>query len=243
MSKLRERLRGAMRRGGGPLGFGSPGRNAGARRHLVVMTAVADAEAARAAAEAGADALLFEGALDGLAAAVQAAPDVPVGCRVDAATAADAKRVADAGADFFVFDDARTDAAALLDRRLGHVLQLPEAAPDDDYLRLLQPLDLDALLLPVGAVEMTVREQLQTRRIAQLAWKPLIVPVDPSASAALLEIWRNAGAPIVLVSRDDAPRVAQLLETATAVPPPHEPNDERPHPLLPRSAAPGRPDD
>ena len=234
MSKLRERISSTRERRSAPFGFGPRSRTTESQRHVLVLADVDGAEAASQAVAAGADALL-SGA-DGIEAAVEAADGRPVGARVDAATSDGADALIEAGADFLAFDDAQTEAAALLRPELGHVALLADASAAEEELRLLQPLDLDAILLPSARAAATVRDQLLTRRIAELTRKPLIVPVDASVDATQLEVWRDAGALVALVS-GDAEAVAAVVAAAAAVPAPRERREDRPNALVPSPAA------
>ena len=238
MSKLRDRIRRTFQRRAAPIGFAPRGRGADAHRYLLVMAEVAGAAEAEAAAAAGADALLHRGGAEGFAAVAAAAGGLPAGARAEAASAADADALIEAGADFLVFDDARTEAAALFREELGHVALLGDRGASDDELRLLQPLDLDALLIPAREGPLSVRDQLRVRRIAELARKPLIAPVSADAAAETLRVWRDAGAPAVLASGADADALARLAAAASAVPAPRARREERPDPLVP-AAAPG----
>ena len=243
MSKLRDRIRRTFQSRAAPLGFAPRDRGADAHRYLLVMAEVAGPGEAAAAAAAGADALLRRGGADGFAAFAAAAGGLPAGARVEAARAADADALIEAGADFLVFDDARTEAAALFREELGHVGLLADAEAGDDDLRLLQPLDLDALLIPAREGPLRVRDQLRVRRIAELARKPLIAPVDADAAAETLRVWRDAGAPVVLASGADADALARLAAAARAVPAPRARSTERPDPLVPATARGGHDED
>ena len=237
MSKLRDRIRRTFQRRPGPLGFAPRTRQADDHRYVIVIAEVGDADAASAAANAGVDALLHSEGSDGIAAVIEAAGDLPVGARLEAASAGDADALIEAGADFLVFDDAQTEAAALLRDELGHVVLLGDAAASEEELRLLQPLDLDAILIPTHAGSLSVRDQLHTRRIAELTRKPLIVPVSADATAEALRVLRDAGAPAVLAS-GDAADLNGIVAAASEVPAPRERREERPDPLLPAAAAP-----
>ena len=237
MSKLRDRIRRTFQRRPGPLGFAPRGRQADDHRYVIVIAEVGDADAASAAASAGVDALLHSEGSDGIAAVIEAAGDLPVGARLEAASAGDADALIEAGADFLVFDDAQTEAAALLRDELGHVGLLGDAGASEEELRLLQPLDLDAILIPLHAGSLSVRGQLQTRRIAELTRKPLIVPVAADATAEALRVLRDAGAPAVLAS-GAAADLEGIVAAASEVPAPRERREERPDPLLPAAAAP-----
>jgi hypothetical protein len=243
MSKLRERIRSALQPRPAPLGFGPRGRAIETHRNVLVLAEVADAAAAAGAIAAGVDALLFSNGASGVAGLVEAAGDLPLGARVPAATAADADALLAAGVDFLVFDDAQTEAAALLGPDLGHVALLAEAlataAAAEDELRLLHPLDLDAILIPAARGPITVRDQLVTRRIAELTRKSLIVPVDSAVTATQLEVWRDAGAPAVLASGADRAGLERLVAAANDVPAARERREERPDALVPSAGAGG----
>ena len=234
MSKLRERIRSTRERRSVPFGFGPRGREAESQRHMLVLAEVADADSAAAATSAGAAGGRAGG--DGSVAVGEAADGTPVGARVEAATSAGADALIEAGADFLVFDDAQTEAAALLRPELGHVALLTDAAAAEEDLRLLQPLDLDAILLPSARAAATVRDQLLTRRIAELTRKPLVVPVDGSVDATQLEVWRDAGAFVALVA-GDAAAVEAVVAAAAAVPAPRERREDRPNALVPSPAS------
>ena len=241
MSKLRDRIRNAALRRRGGLGF-APAPDAAGGGHVLVLAEVTDAAGARSAAEAGAAALLYAGDHSAVGAVVEAATGLPVGCRLEAATGQQAATVADADADFFVFDDGRASAEALLERRLGCVLLL-DREPDEERLRMLATLDLDAVLIPGPLSTPTVRDQIRLRRIFELARAPLVIPADGAVPASTLEVWRDAGAPAVLVPGDRLDTLAAVIQAASEVPPPRPRREERPDPLLPAIGAAAGDDD
>ena len=130
----------------------------------------------------------------------------------------------------------RASADSLLERQLGHVLQL-DGDPDEERLRMLAPLDLDAILLPAAAETLTVRDQLRLRRVVELARAPLVLPTASAAPPSMLEVWRDAGAAGVLVPAGPRDLLAAIVAAANELPPPRERNDERPDPLVPAAAA------
>ena len=77
-----------------------------------------------------------------------------------------------------------------------------------------------------------MRDQLLTRRIADLTRKPLIVSVDGSVDATQLEVWRDAGALVALVA-GDAAAVEAVVAAAAAVPAPRGHRGDRPNALVP----------
>jgi hypothetical protein len=231
MSKLRERIREAARRRPVTMGFAT-GRSAegAAKPALLVAAEASDAAAVTSAIERGAGAILYTGDPDGLAAAVNAANGTPVGRRVDAATSADASALVEAGADFIVFDASTTAAEALGDRKLGHVLVL-RGAPTEEELRLLGPLDVEAVLIDEPAAGLTIRDQLLLRRVAAGLRAPLAVQVLREAPSSELEVWRDAGAGMLLVAANGP--IESIVEAARGLRPPHERGEERPAPLIP----------
>ncbi len=231
MSKLRQRLRDTARRRRAAIGF-LPTADAGASSHVLVVAEVSDAAAATAATEAGAGALVFSD--PALAKPIsEAAGETPGGCRIEDATPDQAEALAEAGADFLIFDDARTAAATLRERRLGRVLML-DAGADEERLRSLASLDLDALLLTDVAETLTVRDQLALRRIVELTHKPLMAQISGEVSTATLEVWRDSGMPAVLVAATPDGLLAKVVAAAAEVgPPPEPPSEERVDPLLP----------
>lgn len=231
MSKLRDRIRDTATPRREPIGFTRTAPAAGSS-HVLVIAEVTDAAGARTAVEAGADALLHTGDTDALAAVVQAAGTTPAGCRLEDASPDSAAAAVEAGADFFLFDAARSDARSLLQRDVGHVLLL-DGSPDEDGLRALSPLDLDAILVPPPPAAMTVRDQLSLRRVADLVRAPLIVPLSAAVGASALEVWRDSGAPAVLLASAAAEALPAILEAARAVPPPRERTRDPSMTLLP----------
>jgi len=247
MSKLRDRIRDIARRRPAAIGFATSRASETRSRQLLVIAEADDAGTTGRAAAAGADAIVFTGSLDRLSDIVANAGTAIVGARVDSATAQDAAALSAAGGDFLVCTDEHTEAAAMLDQKLGYVLIAPvpiapalqAPATHDDALRLLRPLDLDGLMLPALPERMTVRQQLHARRLSELARKPLFVRVEGPVSATALELWRDAGVVAVVTHTDN---VASLIEAADAVPPPRQPRD-RPDAVLPSVRAASLDDD
>ena len=236
MSKLRERIRESGQRR--TRSFGFVRREDGpAIPQLLVMAEVADAAAAAAALEGGARALLFTGDRAQLAELVAASNGTPVGARIDAATRDDTKALLEAGADFLVFDAAQTVAEALLERKLGRVVVAPASAADDD-LKRYGALDLDAVLVGDPGASLSVHGQLEMRRLAEYTRAPLAVLVNAAVPSAGLEVWRNGGASLVVLSGAASGALKEIVEAVTAVPPPPEPEtQDRATPLVPQQAA------
>lgn len=238
MSKLRDRIADTRHRRTARLGFATSAAEATRQSGIVVLAEVTDAEAARTAIDGGATALLItiDGDAADIRAIVEIAGDAPVGVRREHATASEVSAFVDAGADFLVFDAAQTAADALLETALGHLLLLPDGASDDE-LRLLAPLDLDAIALPAPDEAMTVRAQLQMRRVAELTRSRLLVPAAGDIDTRTLEVWRDGGVAIVLVPSSAATSLASTVAAAAELRPPRERSDERPMALVPAAAS------
>jgi hypothetical protein len=173
---------------------------------------------------------------------VKAAPNAVVGWRVDGATPEDVTAIRDSGAHFLVCVDEQTDALALTDNRIGYVLVAPasSATPaftDDDrdsHLRSYRALDLDGVLFGGLPETMSVRQQLQSRRLGELVRKPLFIHVNNAVSAKTLELWRDTGVALVLGA---ASLTAELAKAADAVPEPRRREQERGEAILPAPPA------
>lgn len=241
MSSFRTRLRQtAQSSRGRQMGFAAAAAPAESPRLMVVAIAD-DASAVPDLIEAGATAFVTT-SLDSLGALVEAAGDLPVGVRIDAATVAEAERAREAGADFIAFDDAKTEAEALLEPKPGRVL-LIEAGIDEDRLRALSGMRLDAIIVAPPAQPLMVREQLALRRIAEATSAPLIAPTAEAPTTATLHAWRNAGTLAVLVP-GDAALVSATVAAAAEVPAPQEPDeDERGIALVPSTSGDAGDDD
>ena len=216
MSKFRTRIRDIGRAPGG-MGFAAIAR-AERPRHVIVVAEAASADEANAAVEAGADAVVFGGAVP------SGAPSrIPLGVRLEEATRDEVKAARDAGADFFLFDDGRTHANALTVDEIGAVLLLG-ADQDEQRLRSVAAIDLDAVLVEAEADLITVREQIELRRVVAFTGAPILLKTIGRPDAGILEAWRDAGAPAVLVPAAD---VAATLEAARAVPAPRRATERR----------------
>lgn len=242
MSKLRDRIRDISRRRPQAFGFAAM-RDAAptASRQVLVVARIDGAQQAAAAVASGADVVLHTGALSHLAEVVGASGTAIVGASIDAATAADVAAVREAGAAFIVCTDDQTEAAALLDQQIGYVLVAPTTAtpalsdPDHDArLRSFRALDLDGVLVGALPQTMTVRQQLQARRLGELARKSLFVAVSEAISAGTLELWRDAGVVAVVA---DGNLVAALATAADAVPAPRRATGDRAEAIIPAAPA------
>lgn len=121
-----------------------------------------------------------------------------------------AKRLKEAGADFVIFDDESTNASVLLEEDLGYVMRIDLDA-SDTFLRTVEGLPLDALLVPALDGALTVRRTLDLRRIASFARKPLFMPVTAAVDPTDLEALRACGVIGIVTSADDAAAVQEKV--------------------------------
>jgi hypothetical protein len=236
MSKLGDRIRKTMRTEPAPIGFRAvrPAKNPS-----LLVTVILDGEEKFAEAlekDAGA-VLLRKPKVDGIKAATERAGEVPLGVWPDVVDAETVAALVEAGADFLAFDDESTPATALLDDKLGYVLVLRDGQ-DDTYLRVLESLALDAVLLDGWNGPLTLRKQLELRRVAGLTRKPLMLPVSLPIESSELECLRDAGVSILAIEGSDKAlaELAKLLETIEALPGPRRRRESSLEVLLPRAA-------
>jgi hypothetical protein len=139
-----------------------------------------------------------------------------------------------AGFDFAVFDPDATPSTAVLEEEIGYVLRLP-ADIGDVELRAIESFQLDAI--DVGALDgaLTVRKQIDLRRIFALTRKPLMAAVPAEISVEQLQALRDTNVAVVAATTADA--VEKLRKTIDALPARTRRRDEdRPIPMVPRSA-------
>jgi hypothetical protein len=186
------------------------------------------------ARDAGADFILVDGRNSSVDASRSrgGAGDLPLGAWTRAEDSAAAKALREGGIDFLVVAE-DSPAASLLDDDLGYVLALP-LQPDEAFLRSLEPLSLEALLLHNIPSPLTVAGELELSRTGSLARRPLICETAASASADDLLCLRTAGVACVMT---DAGGIAQLKETVKALPQRKARREERAVVSLPRGQA------
>jgi hypothetical protein len=157
-----------------------------------------------------------------------------VGLRANDVERATLVDLAKAGLDFLIFEPETTPAAALLNNDLGYVLAIG-GSPDENYLRSLAPLNLDAFYLDDLPSPLTVARQLELTRIGVFGGRPILARVPADASQTDLECLRAAGVVGLLV--EDASGIARLKKTVMSLPPRRARKDERPSVAvsLPRS--------
>jgi len=219
------------------MGFGAA--RPEARPSMLVGFFGAASEVARAR-DAGADFVLVDardGKIDAKTLREQAG-DLPLGAWTTVPDSAAAKALHEAGIDFLVIAE-DSPAAALLDDDLGYVLALP-TQPEEIFLRSLEPLSLEALLLHNVPSPLTVAGELELSRTSGLARRPMICETAASASGDDLQCLRAAG---VVGLMTEAGGLSQLKEAVKALPQRKARREERPVVSLPRGQAAASEDD
>jgi hypothetical protein len=233
LSKLADKIRSAARSEPQPLGFGSA--KASAAATMVLAGAARDAAAAAEMARRGADVVIVGSAK--AAAKPNAGKDIAetiAGARIGATAANEAAQYREGGYDFVVFDPNAASATALLDEKVGYVLTLPDNLSDNE-IRTLESFQLDAIDIGALSGPLTVRRQIDLRRIFALTRKPLLASVDGAISITELQALRDTNVLVVVV--EGAENVETLRKTIAALPPrSRRKDDDRPTPLVPHNA-------
>jgi hypothetical protein len=203
MSKLSTLLRRAGRSEPAPMGFAtSAGRTKNPEMIICVSLDDLTVEAAVAASKGGANMLLLTDAeIVGDAAAISAitaAVDIPCGLRLDRPEEGTPEAAKKLGLDYLRIEDHDTPAAALLDEEVGFVLSLEDDVTDT-FLRTLESMSFDALYAGELSRPFTLRRQLELRRIAGMAHRPLILRARDSFSSRDLECLRDSGVAAMLI--------------------------------------------
>jgi hypothetical protein len=226
MSKLGEKIRKALRLEAAPLGFRAVAGKRTPPLLLVLRFDVADAKTAAAAVEKGADALLFrlpEGSKAEVRPVVDALDAVPCGIWKEDLDREGVAALMEEGVDYFVFSAEKTPATALLESKAGYVLALDSEAKDS-YLRAVETLPLEAVMLREPEDSLTVGGQLELRRIVGLTRKPLMIPATPSLDTPEIESLRDSGVSLLLLDGNDRavlealPELRKKIEAVPAQP-------------------------
>ncbi len=228
MSRLADKIRKAVRIESQAIGFMST--KAASEPSMLLGGIAKDAKAAADLVKRGADFIVL-----GKAAPADAKD---VGAGIAGALIegeADSKAYREGGFDFVVFDPDKTASTAVLDESVGYVMLLPKDASDVD-LRAIESFQLDAI--DVGDIKgaLTVRRQIELRRIFSLTRKPLLAAVPADISVPALQALRDTN--VIGAMADSADGVERLRKTIDALPPrARRKDDERPTPLVPRPSA------
>ena len=238
MSELQKKIARILRREGPAIGFGARVRET--PKAMLLAALVRDEPSARAALDAGADAVVFrpDGATPPIAAIEALKKDkITTGAWLAALNQETAIALAAAGCEFVVSTLDGTESTAVDGERMGHLL-VASSELDDTTLRSLGPLGLEGLVVELPGGAMTLKEQLALVRLASFSNTQLVVVVDPSAAVADLRVLRDSGAAAV-ISRDGSTpeQIKTLVESLRAVPPPRKGKEGREIALVPSMAA------
>jgi hypothetical protein len=247
MSRLGDKIRKTMGMEPAPMGFGAAVARPRTPSMLLVVQQPASGKRRRGdLAESGVDALLLsladpERETGELEKWVKESGGVPCGALVDGASGKAAAALKETGVDFLAFDAEATSADALLQTELGYVLVL-SGEPSDSFLRAMEPLPLDALLLPDWRPPLTVRGQLELHRLVLLSRTPLIVSAPLDIAPGELECLRDAGVAAVAVNGADSAtwdRLTTLRQAIDGLPPRRRRRrDERAEAIVPAVGGP-----
>src|SRR5262245_60315019 len=191
MSKLGDAIKRSQRVEATPMGFGAARPSP---KPSLLVGFVGAAGGVAAAEKAGAEFILAES--DGVDAAGakklrESASEAPLGALTNAGPRAASKELRESGLDFLAFEPEGTPAAALLDEDMGYVLVLPDK-PEELFLRSLDSLSLEAVLLKNVPSPLTVVRQIELTQIAGLSRKPVIAQVAGELSSEDLQCLRAA---------------------------------------------------
>jgi len=223
MSQLQKVITRLQRREGPGIGFARVHRDQ--PKAMALVASVNNSAEARAALDAGADAVLFQSGSASIAAGALkdvAGERVAAGAALPVLSVKDAETLAEAGCDFVVSPLETTDSAAVDTERMGHLVNVSENM-EDNTLRSLAPLGLDGLFYQRSGGSMKLGEQLGLVRLASFSGTGLMVTVPNGIEVADLRVLRDSGVVAVVAgagaSTDEIKGIAERL---TAVPPPRK---------------------
>lgn len=210
MSKLSERLRRAQRGSTAAIGFGTAAAAATKVAPLLLLARLSpgDLPGATAAVASGADALIFVGGLPSaeVRSALAEGPQIPWGLTSGDALSSSIEEVKEASADFVIVSAAK-GRASWMNAEKGPGWGL-EVSLDwaDSLLRAVDSLPLDVVYLAeaLPSDQLSVEQALRLRRVAQLAQRPLLVPLEGSWGSADLQALMATGALGVVAEGDAA---------------------------------------
>jgi hypothetical protein len=215
MSQLQKKIQRIQRRES-PRGFGFGQTTREQPAAMLLAAIVSDAATAKAATEAGADVVLFQGAAtQAVAPAIREldGAKVTAGALVDTLDEGGATALREAGCDFAISTLEGTASAAVNTDEMGQVIVVT-AEIDDTTLRALAPLGLDALFVEQPLATMTLKDQLALVRLASFASTPLVVTVAADATPGELRVLRDSGTAMVVAPAGTGPDGLKALHKA-----------------------------
>ena len=242
MSQLQKKMQKLQRREGPSMGFGAAVREQPRAMLLIALTA--NKTEAKAALEAGADAVVIRIEASRAAAALDSVADTKncVGVLTQALDEESAAALAKAGFDFVISGLEETESVAVDTERMGHVL-LANESMEDNTLRAIAPFGMDALYVQREASGTMLANQLGLVRLATLASTPLLVSVGAKVSVAELRVLRDSGAGGVIAPESaSAVELKALIKALIAVPAPKKARRDGAEMAIVPSAAAGHAD-
>ncbi|MFC2006704.1 hypothetical protein ACFLUQ_00860 [Chloroflexota bacterium] len=145
----------------------------------------------------------------------QAMPDVPWGGWLEGSSQVGIKEMVKVGCDFLVFP-ADTPLAILQNEEVGKILEL-EASLSEGLMRATSGLSIDAVSIAGEQKEgypLTLKHLMLFQRLADLATKPLLVPIPANVTAGELQaLWRaGVDAVIIAITPGQPNRVKELRQ-------------------------------
>jgi hypothetical protein len=202
MSQLKKAIEKLQRGDPTPMGFSVVSRQK--PRALLLGVLVRDAEAGKAAIEAGVDLVILHTNDGGSAVdAVRGMGETstPKGAWLSELSIAEAGALKEAGCDFVASPLEGTLAEAVDNDSMGQVLAVTNDM-EEATLRALGPLGLDALFLKRPAGRMTLALQVDLARLAMLSGAPLLVNSPADISTGELRVLRDSGAAGLIASEN-----------------------------------------
>ena len=198
-------------------------------------------EGATSLAKIGADGAIIEG-MDIEAVVKELASklnDVPWGIKVGELTAEQATQYRDKECDFLAFGPGGTQLSALEDGDTAYVLCI-EPDMDERYLRAIEDLPVDAVLLPLKSAELplTVEHLMTIGSVRSAFSKYLLLELSGAPTAAELEALRDIGVDGLVVDATSLTRkeLAALKERLMALSRRQRTKSKKPNVTLPHSA-------
>ncbi len=249
MSKLLEKLERISNDSGQPMGFGAVvSRTKTSPMLTIASVPTGNAQLISIAAKEGADALLLtvenlEKDSKTLAKMNRAKAEIPWGVFLEKVSKEDIGQLIELGCDFVVFDPAQTQAAVLMEEKLGKVLRIDTSLPEN-LAKSINRLQVDAVLLnPVGGGEtaFTIHQLMVLERLAGSTGKYVLMTMPLGLSTSDIEILWGLGARGLVVDmtlEQPEQRLSQVKEAIRQLPATHKKSREKFRATLPASITP-----
>jgi hypothetical protein len=221
LSQLQKAIERIQRREGPRMGFSQAMRET--PRAMLAGIIVNDAGPAKEMLAQGADVVIVR-AKDATEAAARIAKvengKAAIGALLTELDEAGAEALAKAKCDFVISPLEATTAEAVDTDRMGHVISAHRDL-DDNTLRALGPLGLNALYVERAAGAMTMAGRLDLVRLATFTNTPLLVTVGTEAGVPELRVLRDSGvAAVIAPEGTTGAQMEKLFEALKAVPAP-----------------------